>query len=227
MQWLEPMTKKPRAKNRSARKPDKYAKLKLALIPVLLCVLLYVVFGGGKEVPQAVAAQATDVAANVYTTAPVDTNSGTEEVANSEIASGEGLSGEGLSGRTSSGKSPGASIDQWPDGDLEFLVHSNPFASYRVDASAAATSNASDPERKVVDTASPSFSEEIKQLIANKPVQYVFRSENRKLVMLGGELLEEGDSVSSRGRIDDIQPGHLVLIRDPSRHNKNPTDSVQ
>jgi hypothetical protein len=60
--------------------------------------------------------------------------------------------------------------------------------------------------------------QQVAQRLSQQPVNYMFRSSRRNLIMLGDQVLEEGTRVSDGVEVRDIQRGRVVLTTtsDPS-----------
>ncbi len=165
------------------KKKDKYARYKLASIPLLLCVLAYVLFSQPQDSEGAPDSSPTAV--------PTASTVATQQT--HVAASPQSL--------------------PWPEAKLEFLNQSNPLANYRLAPSAANTQSYDNgpPEANPVSAGDP-LQNMVRDLTGNQ-VKYVFRSNQRKLVMLGEQIFEKGEQLSDNVQLQDIEDHALILTR--------------
>jgi hypothetical protein len=112
----------------------------------------------------------------------------------------------------------------WAEVDVGRLTSASPFANYRLaeelDAMALNTESTTDETRLSAEARQLTLSEmqQVAQRLSQQPVNYMFRSSRRNLIMLGDQVLEEGTRVSDGVEVRDIQRGRVVLTTtsDPS-----------
>lgn len=176
------------------RKPSpKHQHLKIALIPVLLLVLAYVIFAPADE----------PAADNV----PVENTTGrSTEAAIANAA-------QPAAGAAAQLDRP-AKMQAWPDADLDFLNSSNPFKSL--------VSGTADPTNpRFVSAGAQPVSDHVDQLaniasdLEQRPVNFVFRSSKQNVIMLGDEVLEKGSHLSPSVQLHDIGDHALLLKLHP------------
>ena len=174
----------------AARKPDpKYQCLKMALVPVLLLVLAYVLFSPADE---SVSDSAS--ADGITMGSPAATNFSNEQPDAGAVAQAD----------------QPATTHTWPEATLDFLTTSNPFESLEVQAAEPTD------QRFVSATAEPVF-DEVDQLanvasdLERRPVNFVFRSNKQNVIMLGDEVLEKGSHLSPAVQLHDIGDQTLLL----------------
>ncbi len=219
---VKPATKsaaKSNAKRITHRKPPaKHQRLKVALVPVLLLVLAYVVFAPANEAD--------------FETVPID-NRTSHVPAPTSSHGAPSVAGAAKQAKTPSKKSA------WPDVDLQFLASSNPFkslASKPADALQRSSVGSSiepigdDPNSglpgeltdnlvgRVDDGAGERSADHLADMadeLERRPVKFVFRSSKQNVVMLGDEVLREGAQLSPAVRLQDIGDNRLLLKLQP------------
>lgn len=176
------------------RKPSpKHQHLKIALIPVLLLVLAYVIFTLADEpavddVPVEKNTGRSTVAAVANTAQPA-------AVADAQLASP-------------------AKMQAWPEADLDFLNSSNPFKSFGSEAAGPTSSRfVSANAQHVGDTVDQLAN--IASDLEQRPVNFVFRSSKQNVIMLGDEVLEKGSQLSPAVQLQDIGDHALLLKLHP------------
>lgn len=182
----------------SVKKRDKYARHKLASIPILLCVLAYVLFGQSQENEMAFVVSpnlAPNLAPN---TGRVPPNSSSPVQTEPTIA--------------------------WPEVTLDFLDQPNPLANYMhapssgQRQSSTSTSVNVDPSITTID---PVLN--VARDLHDNQVKYVFRSDHRQLVMLGQQIYEKGQELTDGVQLTDIQDDALILSN--SKPTNSPSQS--
>lgn len=173
------------------KKKDRFAGAKLAAIPVLLCVLAYVLLGSNEE------EAAASVVGGDEPTLPL-----------------RHTPGSAVTGRV------GTSMRKpWPAVEIQTLMHTNPFADYRVTARASSSVAA---DHQPDESGSPSHLSLLAQELAQQDVRYRFHSNQRKVVMLGEHLFEEGAHIGNAVRVHDIQAEMLVLSLESAGESATP-----
>lgn len=180
-----------------AKSKDKYARHKLASIPILLCILAYVLFGQSPEsevaleVPLNLAPQSNRVTS--IATSPAQTEP----------------------------------ILPWPEVMLEFLAQPNPLANYLHTPSSGELRNAIttavnvDPSITNIDPAL-----NLARDLSENQVKYVFRSDRRQLVMLGQQILEKGQELANGVQLTDIQDHALILSNRQPMNSPTPPNNL-
>ncbi|GAB5403144.1 MAG: hypothetical protein Aurels2KO_13750 [Aureliella sp.] len=179
-----------RSKRRGkGKKPDKYAKQKMLAIPVLLAVLGYVLvdnFGGSSEdtAPQAAAAVQQQRPANAL---------------NPQIAAVENSVQK---------------VEAWPAPQLDFLDGPSPMASYREAAGEIVRTATSQPENMVAIEQVEKKNEvesSIRETLSTQASQFVFKSANRKLALVGDRIVEQGEQLDNGARLRDVRGSSLII----------------
>ena len=167
-------------------KTDKYARQKLAAIPALLLVLAYVIFSGGESSKPVVSTATPALSA--------------EHLASANPASPVVVlaDGNGPAGKTKI-------LSEWPEPDLNHLLAVNPFADSNMGRSAQSGKLVSDRDQIVEETLG------IARTLEELPLKYSFQSGDRRIVILGDQLLEKGQSLNESTYVHDIQPGRLLI----------------
>lgn len=178
----------------AARKPaPKHQRLKIALIPVLMLVLAYVLFAPA-EIP-------------VSDEVPIDKVLGRSPAAGMVSPAQPAASGAAQANRP-------ADAQAWPEASLEFLATSNPFQSL-VSQSAEST------DHRFVATNAPALIKDVDHLanvaseLERRPVNFIFRSSKQNVIMLGDEVLEKGTHLSPAVQLQDIDDHTLLLKLHP------------
>lgn len=176
------------------RKPAlKHQRLKIALIPVLILVLAYVLFAPADG----------PLADNV----PIDNVLSRSPAAGTASASQPATGAAAQANRS-------AKAQAWPEASLQFLGTSNPFESLNsqpvetVDQRFVTTNAAA--SIKDVDHMANVASE-----LERLPVNFVFRSSKQNVIMLGDEVLEKGAHLSPAVQLHDIGDNTLLLKLHP------------
>lgn len=180
-------------REQKAKKQDRYAKQKLLAIPMLLAVLGYVLLdnfsGSSQDAPAATTGSAHS----------------------SARPSGQVESTAAVAGK---GQAPVQQLAVWPQPQLDFLEGPSPLASYREPAGAIVRPAAS-PEGTMVAERRAEKSEQIeskiRETLANQPSQFVFKSANRKLALVGDRVFEQGEQLESGARLHDVRGNNLVI----------------
>lgn len=190
---VKPPKKKPLPK-------DRFRHYKLAAIPVLLVVLAFVLFA-----PEGQGSQHSSQGEDGD--APVGTNIASQGLSHSKPDQPAGL----------------RKADTWPEAELDFLGSPNPFFSqvekppqeHLVSAPPVPAQDSSlDDTDDETDTASDPVAESLVALtesLSRKPVNYIFESKRRKMVMLGEQLLEQGAPISESLHLHEIRDGALLV----------------
>lgn len=163
------------------KKVDKYQRIKLLSIPVLLCILAYVL----QAPTEASVAQSTPAEMPMKPLLPSPTSPPT--VTN------------------------GVRTNQvWPDVDLDFMSQTSPFAGTlnRRGTSMAASQETASFEAETSDDLAA-----VAQDLSAQPIDYLFQSKNRKVVMLGGQVFETGEKLTEDLTLQDIQDHALIITR--------------
>ena len=185
------------------RKPDKYRKLKIALIPVLLCVLAYVVIS-----------QTMDSKPNTGAQVP-----GRQPPATAQRSPGTNRpTPPRRLGQPSAKSLPVAAQSQlktkpWPEVELTFLDSDSLFERYQRTAQDLGQTVDSEPTTPAVPE--ESFSSQMQRVLTEKPIQYVFESDTRQYLLMDQDVLQEGDAVSDVAEINEIGVGKLIFTRRP------------
>lgn len=187
------MAKRFKRGGKKANKPDKYAKQKMLAIPVLLAVLGYVLldnFGGSSEDSTAQAPP---------------------RVAQSSDPTGRP--------NAAAEKHPSKQLAAWPDPELGFLGAPSPLASYR----AAAGEIVRPEDSRLVDSSSETMlvqqqvqkknqiEDSIRATLSSQTSQFIFKSANRKLALVGDRIVEQGERLDGGGRLHDVRGNNLVF----------------
>ncbi len=163
------------------KKSHKHQGVKLAAIPVLLCILAYVLLA--------------PTAGPVAESDPLQAQINPQQPSTPSIPP----------------KAAGTPENQhWPEVDLAFMSLANPFASPPNHLSDSAT------EQHEFKRSPPPNEDELNTVareVATQPIDYVFQSKKRKLVMLGGQVFEQGAQLSEEVTLHDIQNHALILTR--------------
>jgi hypothetical protein len=106
--------------------------------------------------------------------------------------------------------------------DLEFLSLPSPLANYRIRPSQLAAEKLTATSTAQQLAAHNETLSAFGQDLSGSPVNYLFRSERRKLVMLGNHIFEPGDPLTPTVNLHDIQPNALILKLNPSASNPSP-----
>lgn len=166
----------------------KHQRLKIALIPVLMLVLAYVMFAPA-DAPD------NDV--------PIDTALGRSPVAGIATAAQPAA-------RIAAQANRPAGAQAWPEPSLEFLTTSNPFESL-------ISEPAHPTDQRFVATNAPALIKDVDHLanvaseLEQRPVNFVFRSSKQNVIMLGDEVLEKGTHLSPAVQLHDIGDNTLLL----------------
>lgn len=171
------------------KKKDNYARYKAASIPILLCVLAYVLFAPAHDEGEQLAVSSAVTQNNSHMTAKPNT-----------LAHAE-------------------SPRVWPEVTLEFLDKASPLANYMLTPNAALNQNATNEPMEVSPSATSDPFLNLSRELSNNQVKYVFRSDQRQVVMLGQQIFEKGEQLSDGIQLTEIQDDALILT-----HNK-PTSS--
>ncbi len=213
------MKAKPTPKRHPSRKPaSKHQRLKIAILPVLLLVLAYVVLAPGDD------ADSDTVPYNAMPShAPLP-------AAAPAVASAPGAAQQS--------KGP-LKKEVWPEVSLQFLASANPFQSLT-------TEPADVLDRRLVGTGVQPIGDDLNSNLQGdqrddlnisldneadnrrvdpladmagelerRPVNFVFRSSKQSVVMLGDEILKEGDQLSPAVHVHDIGDHSLLLKLQP------------
>lgn len=165
---------------------DKYQKYKIASIPVLLIILGYVLLSpsDSSDTPPAIA--------SAPATTPPAASTATTAIAPASAADGK-------------------KMKAWPAPDLDVLTGSNPFINYNY-------SPTPNPAPQLVSTSAESatapsntHATDLIRSLSETPVNYVFQSSQRKLVMLGDRIYEKGEQIDDSVQLIDIQGRSLIL----------------
>ncbi len=171
-----------------AKKPDKYAKQKMLAIPVLLLILGYVLFdnfvGGTDE--------------SSVTALP--------SVPPSVVPSRPKVS-------TTSPQSPNEQLAAWPEPKIDFLGRPSPLASYRT------VGETFRPETEAPETmvarqqveAKSRIENSIRSTLSSQTSQFVFKSANRKLALVGDRIVQQGEQLETGARLRDVRGNNLVI----------------
>jgi hypothetical protein len=186
-------------------KKDRYERYKLASIPILLCILGYVLLRPSPNTdPTPNTAQPAGKPTTLASNAPV---SGPQPAAQRS---------------TSATANP---VVAWPEADLAFLSLPSPLANYRTRPSKRTTEKltavSTEQQQQQLAAASDSLSTTAQDL-ANSPVNYLFRSERRQLIMLGDQIFEPGAQLTPTVALHDIQPNTLILKINSTATNSSP-----
>ncbi len=168
------------------KQKDKYERYKLASIPILLCVLAYVLWVPSKVEEESVSESPEIARPTAQPTGQATTQS--TLIANT------------------------ASKLVWPEVDLQFLSQSSPFANYlqhRKDEVATGQMVCS----KLADSQPPAADQlaSMGRELSQQTVDYVFRSNARKIVRLGEKVFEQGEYLSDSVQLHEIQQRVLIL----------------
>lgn len=174
------------------KKNAKHKRAKLAMLPILMGVLGYILL------------------------APASPE---EEGAQASLAT---LPAAELAAPSSAQAGPHATASTWPDVDLKFLSLANPLAGREPAAGAhspehftstSATINTSSGVRNVgTPQAAVDSLQHVARDLSGSQVNYVFKSSRRKAIMLGDQMFEQGAQIGETVRLHDIQDNALVLM---------------
>lgn len=165
------------------KKKDKFAKLKVAAIPVLTLVLLYVLWGNLQ---------------------PSDSLSDPSQ----SIATGQRTEEESVNSATQQGQK--RRLEEWPEPDLAFLEEYSLFRDFRQPeetqpdllVSTETATPRQDPQSILTEVA-----DELKRAV----VPFAFQSQKKNVVMFGDRLLEEGEEVRDSVFVRTINGSDLIL----------------
>ena len=186
------------------KKKDKYERYKIASIPILLLVLVYVLLTPDDKRPAPTVTSAA-------TTTPTDNLASLPASISVEVNSATG------------------SMRPWPDVNLEFATAddglSTPFARIGLTQSHSTNQPLVDIGTEVVSAAPNSLLSDVARELARQPVKYVFKSAGSKFVMLGEQVYEEGQSITPSVQLHGIDDDTLVIgsQRVPPRANASKT----
>ena len=173
------------------KKKDKYARYKAASIPILLCVLAYVLFAPSQDEGVQIAASSAVSPNTSQVTAKLNT--------------------------LADANSPRV----WPEVTLEFLDQANPLANYMLLPNAVLAQNATNEPLEVAPSTTTDPVLDLTRELSNNQVKYVFRSDQRQVVMLGQQIFEKGEQLSDRIQLTEIQDDALILTHSqPTRSPK-------
>lgn len=102
---------------------------------------------------------------------------------------------------------------------MQSLLHANPFADYRAPTQA---SSATAVDNQPDEYGNPSYLSQLAQELAQQAVLYRFHSNQRKVVMLGEQVVEEGAHIGNAVRVHDIQDQVLVLSLESAEVSPTP-----
>lgn len=170
------------------KKTDKYAKQKLAAIPLLLGVLGYVLVANFQS--QDVGTQ-TIAATDTPTPLPV------RDTTPRQVAPAA----------TSTNK-----IARWKDTNLDFLKGPPPMKPYlEVNVPQGQLTTASIPSVGLGDQLA-----DVQQQFEEQTTQYVFESGRHRYAVLGSRVLAEGEQITEGVQLQKIQAGTLTIKAAPS-----------
>lgn len=178
----------------ASRKPaPKYQRFKIALIPVLLLVLAYVIFAPTDE-------PATD---NVSTN---DIPGRSPVVAIPSVA-------QSPAGAGAPADRP-ADTSTWPEVNLQLLASSNPFTSLAAETADSSAQHfvSANAQPIAEDIDDVDHLADVASELERRPVNFVFRSTKQNVIMLGDEILEKGTHLSPTVQLHDIGD-HALLLR--------------
>ncbi|QDV28124.1 hypothetical protein [Aureliella helgolandensis] len=180
-----------RKSKKTAEKKDRFARQKLLAIPILLCGLAYVLFGMSGD---------DDNTETAYIPPTSQRKVAVEQATGSESATAV------------------ADRKGWPEVDLATLIGESPLVNYTVIrddqqlvTTGAQTGAATRDNPLEGDSAEGDSAQRWRNALLETPVSYVFESGDRKVVMLGDQLLEKGQMLSPSVKVEDIQHGKLIL----------------
>lgn len=163
------------------KKKDNYARYKAASIPILLCILAYVLFAPSQD-------------------------KGVQEAASSTVSTNTSPVTAKLNSLADA-KSPPV----WPEVSLEFLDQANPLANYMLRPNVVMAQNATNEPIEVAPSATTDPVLNLTRELSNNQVKYVFRSDQRQVVMLGQQIFEKGEQLSEGIQLTEIQDDALIL----------------
>lgn len=171
------------------KKPDKYAKQKLFAIPVLLAILGYVLL-------ENVADNSQDDSVAV---APAGLN---------RVPAG------GSGGSAEQEIVPSRQLPAWPEPTLDFLAGPSPLASYREVAGEVVRPVPENGKTMLVRqqvSKQREITSSIRRQLSSQDSQFVFKSANRKLALVGDRIIEQGEQLESGVRLRDVRGNNLVI----------------
>ena len=182
----------------ASRKPaPKHARLKIALIPVLLLVLAYVVFAP--------------------TDAPVTDNVPTTDSPGPSPVAAIASAVQSPAGAGAPAKGP-VDSSAWPEVSLKLLASSNPFASLVAETEDSTvqhfvSANAQPANAQPTDEGVENVDHlaDVASELERRPVNFVFRSTKQNVIMLGDEILAKGTHLSPAVQLHDIGDHALLL----------------
>ena len=175
---------------KQSQKKDKYERYKIASIPILLLVLVYVLLAPDEKPPVPTVATAamtipTSNLASLPASRPAETIPATGDK------------------RT------------WPDLSLEFAAagksQPNPFARMGIAKPHSADQPLVDCDTEVVSSEPENLLSEVARELARQPVKYVFKSAGSKFVMLGEQVYKEGQSLAPSVQLHGIDDDALII----------------
>lgn len=186
----------------AGKKKDKYERYKIASIPILLLVLVYVLMNpdDNQQVFVAEAAMTTSIVAN---------SSSNNNNANDNKPLPTLHSSPSNTQRETKAKSG------WPDIDVDFAAatdaQTNPFARIGVDRSYSPAHPTAGPEAPPPAANEAERISELARELARQPVKYVFKSAESRFVMLGEQVYQEGQTIAPTIQLQGIDENNLLI----------------